>query len=273
MTVCVLLSCTAALAEEGEKKEIDTLRIGVAAMPPTMDPTLNVGNATIRVHYNMFETLIQADENNNYAHKPMLATEWNRIDDYTIEFKLREGVKWHNGAEMTAEDVKYSFDRLKKGITGSELAASLMNTIDHVDVIDPYTCRIVTNTVDPAAGNPSWLPAGAPGSCLPAILRKWATISSRCSPSEPAPTSWFPSLLKRSFWSGLKIIGVKSPLPRMVEYILYSETSTRMTALMTGEVDIITQLPMEQISSVEAAPGPDGGQYSYHQYAPCSVLH
>ena len=76
MTVCVLLSCTAALAEEGEKKEIDTMRIGVAAMPPTMDPTLNVGNATIRVHYNMFETLIQADENNNYAHKPMLATEW-----------------------------------------------------------------------------------------------------------------------------------------------------------------------------------------------------
>lgn len=64
-------------------------------------------------------------------------------------------------AEMIlAEDVKYSFDRLKKGITGSELAASLMNTIDHVDVIDPYTCRIVTNTVDPAAGNPSGFQLG-----------------------------------------------------------------------------------------------------------------
>ena len=254
MTVCVLLSCTAALAEEGEKKEIDTLRIGVAAMPPTMDPTLQVGNATIRVHYNMFETLIQADENDNYAHKPMLATEWSRIDDYTMEFKLREGVKWHNGSEMTAEDVKYSFDRLKKGITGSELAASLMNTIDHVEVIDPYTCRIVTNTVDPlletrlASSWGAWiLPAGY---IEEVGDDQFALQSIGTGPYKLVSFSPEKIVLERfeDYWG-------EKPFAKNVEYILYSETSTRMTALMTGEVDIITQLPMEQVSSVEATSG------------------
>ena len=138
-------------------KELEVLKIGVADLPKHMDPMRDVGNVGIRIHYNIFETLILADQKNGYEQKPMLAQEWKRVDDYTVEFKLRQGVKFHNGDEMKAEDIKYSFDRLKKDIQGIELASSLMLTIKDVEVVDRKTdygqCR-------PYSGRPGGLQLG-----------------------------------------------------------------------------------------------------------------
>lgn len=235
-------------------KELDILRIGVAALPDNMDPTSSVGNTTIRVHYNTFETLILADQNDSYAQKPMLAESWQHIDDYTIELKIRKGVKFHNGDELTAKDVKFSFDRLKTDIDGVELARSLMAVIDHVDVVDDYTCRIVTTVVDPiledriASSWGAWI--------LPMdYITKVGDAEFALHPVGTGPfkvTSYSPEkvVLERfdEYWG-------PKPNVKTIEYILYPETSTRITALITGELDIIAQIPPDQIEVVENTPG------------------
>ncbi len=235
-------------------KELEVLKIGVADLPKHMDPMRDVGNVGIRIHYNIFETLILADQKNGYEQKPMLAQEWKRVDDYTVEFKLRQGVKFHNGDEMKAEDIKYSFDRLKKDIQGIELASSLMLTIKDVEVVDDYTVRLITDSVDPiledrvASSWGSWiLPKG--------YLEEVGDEGFASKPVGTGPykvVSYSPEkvVLERfeDYWG-------EKPAAKKIEYIVYPETSARITALITGEVDIITQLPPDQIQVVESQKG------------------
>lgn len=256
LVLCLMLAGAGglgvALAEDAGV--LDILRIGVAALPNSMDPTLGVGNTTIRVHYNTFETLILADQNDNYAEKPMLAENWERIDDYTVEFKLREDVLFHNGDKLTAKDVKYSFERLRKDMPGVELARSLMAVIEDVEVIDDYTCRIITNVIDPiltariASSWGSWI--------LPMdYIEEIGDEAFKLNPVGTGPfavTSFSPEkvVLERfdDYWG-------EQPNVKTIEYIYYPETSARITALITGEVDIITQLPPDQIDLVDNTPG------------------
>ncbi len=245
---------SAAVSSGDGKYVVDTLRIGVASLPTSMDPTLNVGNATIRVHFNIFDTLIYADQDDSYALKPMLAESWERIDDYTLELKLRDDVYWHNGDKFTSKDVQFTFDRLKKNIPGNTLAQSLMNTIDHVEIIDDYTCRIVTSVVDPlleiriASSWGAWI--------LPAdYITEVGDDEFALHPVGTGPfmvESFSPEkvVMKRAenYWG-------EKPYVNTIEYINYPEASSRITALMTGEVDIITQLPLDQVPVVENAKG------------------
>lgn len=240
--------------EDSGQKELEILKIGVADMPKHMDPMRDVGNTGIRIHYNIFETLLQADQKGDFSPKEMLAEEWNRIDDHTVEFKLRKGVKFHNGTEMTAKDVKYSFDRLKKNITGIELASSLMLTISNVEVVDDYTVRLITDSIDPiledrvASSWGSWI--------LPAdYLEEVGDEGFALKPVGTGPykvVSYSPEkiVLERfdDYWG-------EKPAAKQIEYILYPETSARITALVTGEVDIITQLPPDQVETVESQKG------------------
>ena len=59
----------------------------------------------------LWEGLIGKNWRGDLSVRPGLATEWRRVDDQTVELKLRQGVKFHNGDEMTAEDVVFSFSR------------------------------------------------------------------------------------------------------------------------------------------------------------------
>ncbi|MGL5115783.1 MAG: ABC transporter substrate-binding protein, partial [Beijerinckiaceae bacterium] len=69
----------------------------------------NVGERVFFTH--LWEPLISKDWLGNLLPRPGLATEWKRVDDQTVELKLRQGVKFHNGEELTAEDVVFTFSR------------------------------------------------------------------------------------------------------------------------------------------------------------------
>src|SRR5699024_5781676 len=115
----------------------------------TMDPQKQGGMSSMNVLINMFDTLVFRDSEGNLI--PGLATEWEALDDLTWQFKLREGVTFHNGYPFTAEDVKFSLERLINPDTGSpivELAA-----LDHVDIVDDYTVNLVFKTPDPIVPN------------------------------------------------------------------------------------------------------------------------
>jgi peptide/nickel transport system substrate-binding protein len=91
----------------------------------------------------MTETLVGA--NDNFELTPNLAINWTWISDTCWEFKLREGVMFHNGDEMTASDVKTSLDNTVKL---SPNTARLMS-YDHAEVVDKYTIRIYTTEMNP----------------------------------------------------------------------------------------------------------------------------
>lgn len=126
---------------EGKPVEGGDLVLAVHSEASTLDPAGSNDVPSTNVQFNIFETLVKKDEENNIV--PGLAKSWEPVDDRTFEFKLQEGVKFHDGEDFNAEAVKKSLDR----ILDPEVASSKYNTfemIESVDVVDEYTVRITT---------------------------------------------------------------------------------------------------------------------------------
>lgn len=94
----------------------------------------DLGSASVIRH--IYDTLLRTDPDNNIV--PCLAESWRIIDDRTVEFKLRPGVKFHNGDPFTAEDVKFSIERQKK----SPRQAYNVDMVESIEITDSLTCRI-----------------------------------------------------------------------------------------------------------------------------------
>ena len=96
--------------QEPGKSQKTNLVVAQVSDAITMDPQKQGTMTTMNILINIFDTLVTRDENGNLA--PALATEWKAIDELTWQFKLREGVKFHNGEDFNAEAAKFSLDRL-----------------------------------------------------------------------------------------------------------------------------------------------------------------
>lgn len=116
----------------------DTLIVALPDAPAYMDPQVQASISTYRVTTQIFDRLVSMDTEMNLV--PALAESWDVEDDKTTLFHLRKGVKFHNGEEMTAEDVKYSLERCiaSDGVNYNYLI------IDVIEIVDDYTVRIVT---------------------------------------------------------------------------------------------------------------------------------
>ena len=93
-----------------EPKHGGILTYGLVGDPPSLDPHVQKGAADATVKNMVYSRLITWDRDMKLA--PELAESWEVVDDTTIKFNLRHGVKFHNGAELTADDVVFSFERI-----------------------------------------------------------------------------------------------------------------------------------------------------------------
>ncbi len=111
----------------------------------SLDPHARNANdtASLSVCSQIFDTLVKQDKDTNIL--PSLAVAWRQISDLVWEFDLRANVKFHNGSYMTAEDVKYSLDRLRDPSMQAP-GAFIVDFIDEVKVVDTLRIRIVTKT-------------------------------------------------------------------------------------------------------------------------------
>ena len=128
-------------ATSSTPKRSPSLKVAYSGPPNGFDP----GKAAISYsHYVIefvFSTLVTLDKNTLPV--PDLATSWDiSSDGLTYTFHLHQGVKFHNGDSFSADDVKFTIDRLKDPKTGYPYA-SYVDPIDHVDVVDPNTVKIV----------------------------------------------------------------------------------------------------------------------------------
>ena len=147
-----LLSVTAACSndeaadigedENSENANTGDVVVGFDQDLSTIDPhgTNDVNAIQIRRH--LYQTLVAREI--DMSHKPGLASEWEQVDDTTWNFKLAEGVTFHNGSEFTAQDVKASLERVLDPSVSAP-TVFLFDMIEDIEVINDYELNITTS--------------------------------------------------------------------------------------------------------------------------------
>lgn len=126
-----------------EKKSIV---VGIQQDLDSLDPHLVVAAGTREVLFNVFEGLVKPDEKGELV--PAVASEYNISEDgKTYTFTIREGVKFHNGKTVTAQDVKYSIER-NAGMKDQELLISRFDNIESVNIVNDSTVEVVLKEAD-----------------------------------------------------------------------------------------------------------------------------
>ncbi|MCL1950566.1 MAG: ABC transporter substrate-binding protein [Turicibacter sp.] len=219
-------------AEEATVDSSRFLTIANGAFPVTMDPTAtNEANSSL-INTQIYETLVTRDADMNII--PSLATSWERIDDYTVEFNLREGVYFHNGSPFTAHDVEFSLQRS----IATPAAAAIQGFLDPegFEVIDDHTIRI--SSLEPFAPMLAFLGHNT------AFIVSQEAVEEHGDDFANNPVGTGPFQLE-SFVHGDSITLVRNEnfhgdLPQIAGIILrvIPEPVNRLIGLETGEVDL-----------------------------------
>lgn len=133
-----LMSCQGKNTKSG-----NTLYLNIGGEPATLSPLASGDGYATSVQGYIFEGLLERDLD-TFEWKPALATEWKISPDKKVfDFKLREGVKWSDGVEFTADDVKYSYDVIFTDEYKAVQARSYYEAIKEVQVVDKYNVRFI----------------------------------------------------------------------------------------------------------------------------------
>jgi peptide/nickel transport system substrate-binding protein len=132
----------------GAVAEAKTFRWSNDGDPTTMDPHARSDGFVTSFDMNMYEPLLK--RNRELKLGPALATEWSTIDPTTWRFKLRQGVKFHDGTPFTADDVMFSWKRAVA--PGSDVSA-LISMVKEVKKVDDYTIDLITDGPIPILPN------------------------------------------------------------------------------------------------------------------------
>jgi peptide/nickel transport system substrate-binding protein len=235
-----------------------TLVVDLVAEPVSMDPQQVTDINSMRVLQNMYDKLVDWDEE-GFNLTPKLAETWEESDDGTVyTFKLREDVKFHDGTSVNAEAVKFSFDRMLDEShpffhTGPfPFAQFYFGKIDKVEVVDEFTVKFtLKETFAPFLNNLTTVTASI---VSPAAVEKWdKDFSLHGGGSGP--------FMLEEWAKGVhtKLVANKdhfdgAPLVESVVFQPIVEDLVRVTKLQNGEADIIVDVNPDSIESLEADP-------------------
>jgi len=248
----------------------------------TLDVLREQSNVGERVFFtSLWEPLISKEWLGNLSPRPGLATEWKRIDDQTIELKLRQGVKFHNGSEMTSEDVVFSFSRermfgnseAKNRTTlkafeniptprpGKELPPEVVAVsrrawpdLVRVEAVDRYTVRFYNATPDVTLegrlarygsdimSRKGWEDA--------ASYLDWARRPVTTGPYkviEFRPDNMLVLEAHDEYWGG-------RPPIRRIRFVEVPEVPSRIAGLQSGQYQFACDIPPDQIAQIEKDP-------------------
>jgi peptide/nickel transport system substrate-binding protein len=239
------LYCTAGIAQEGS-----SIVIAQAVDAYSMDPAKHSNFPTANILFQIYDGLVAQDENGEIV--PALAVEWSNPDEVTWRFKLREGVKFHNGEAFNAEAVKASFDRA----LNPEFKAPYFSRISHiqaVEVVGEYTVDFKTEKPFPTMLL-SLYEASFPALIVPPAYSKRANGAEIAAKPIGTGPYRFVEWLKDErvvleanpdYWGG-------KPAIEKVVFRPIAETRTRIAELTSGGVDIVVDVPPEDMASCRA---------------------
>ena len=213
----------------------------------TMDPHMHFQRVGILMNIQMYDSLLHKTPKLEY--EPSLATSWRAIDDTTWEFKLRQGVKFHNGDPFSAEDVKFSFERVLDPATKSPQYGNI-RAIKEVKIIDPHTVHLVTDKPFPLLIERVVF--------FPIIPKKHYEKVGMQAFGDSAPVGTGPYKFaewKRDQFLRLERFDEHWRGPAAIKTLIIRvipETSTQIAELKTGGVDIIRNLSPDLIPDLKA---------------------
>lgn len=150
LALCALMTMSIALIGcSGDKaKDSSEIVVGIPQdLEDSLDPHKALAAGTKEILFNVYEGLLKPDSQGNNI--PAVAESYTVSEDLmTYTFKLRDGIKFHNGKNVTADDVKYSIDKFAGISDGSEPLVSAFSVIEEVNIIDDKTVDVVLNTPD-----------------------------------------------------------------------------------------------------------------------------
>jgi peptide/nickel transport system substrate-binding protein len=238
---------TDAAAKTAAGAPTETLTIVQGADITTTDPFQI--QAIKGMHASIYDQLVVRDA--NFKIIPWLATSWENPDAVTWVFKLRQGVKFHNGEPFTAASVKWSFERFVAPET-KNIYASLLGPVSEVQVVDDYTVRVITKEPFPALQENL-----AFGVFIgPAETMKKEGEEFFKKPVGTGPfkfVSWAPGEKLVVENAGSHFGG--DPKVKTVVWQPITEGATRVAALRTGQADLIANVSPTQIPELEGQSG------------------
>lgn len=252
LTGAVSTAAIAALSACGVGEGVDlgtasdplSLKAAIAGEPDQLDPHQTSSYFSFQVLENVFDTLVEPDE--DLVLQPALAESWEVSDDQLEwTFRLREGVEFHDGTPLTAEDVVYSYRR----IIDEELAnAWKLTMIESVEAADDHT--VVLRVTAPS---PNLLPAIGGFKGLAIVSRE--NVESGDIQTHPIGTGPF-SFTSRTAGSSIVLTanegfwGGQPKIPGVV-FSFISEPTTAVAALRSGEIDWTDSIPPQQVAILD----------------------
>jgi peptide/nickel transport system substrate-binding protein len=237
-------------------KAHDTLRFAVDQPIRLLDGYLTPNPEADLVDRAIYDTLVGYDVATRTYHG-QLAESWKQIDDKTMEFKLRHGVKFHDGSEMTADDVIYSFQYGMDPNVNFLFKDSRFGWIDHVDKVDDYTIRVTAKQPTAIMLARLWSAPEILPKHIHAALADKSTFGLHPVGTGPykvqsyEPASGNIVLVKNPDynWGGYEPAGKIG----RIEVSTIPDAQTRMAKMMVGDLDLIFNVDYTQAKDMVAS--------------------
>jgi peptide/nickel transport system substrate-binding protein len=264
-----------AIAQADQRPAV-TVAVQKIANTNTLETLREQSNVGTRHGGSYGEALIEQDWLGDLSLKPGLATAWRRVDDRTLEFELRPGVRFHDGREMTAEDVAFSFGagrmwgaadpaaarnlfgNVPGRTTGKEpppeaaaIARRTYPGFDRIEVVNARTVRFVNRVPDPALegrlSRTTGMILSQAGFDAAASWLDWARKPIGTGPYKVAefrPDQSLILIAHDDHWRG------RPPL-RQIRFVEVPEVASRINMLLSGEADFACDIPPDQIGALD----------------------
>ena len=253
-----LLASTAAVGAE--------LTVATANLTAYVDPGRDHSNVGSQSYVNAFDPLIAKDYTKPGAEfSPAIATAWHQVSPTVFEVTIRDDVKFHDGTLVTVDDVVFTYQRIIDAVTPEygSIKKQFFNNFEKVEAVDATTVRFTTFKPEPLFETllnaqqgyivPKAYIMGLTGDPTAAEVSDYEAFA--LAPIGTGPykiTAFQPgeSLVYERFDD---YFGDKAPLESF-ELKRIAELATRITALANGEVDVITNVPPDQLATIEGNP-------------------
>lgn len=258
--VAALLGAMPTLAQEAQRGGV--LRLGFSADPAGFDPAQGPSGMSHVVIEQVYSTLMSLDP--DAQPYPDLATKYEVSEDgkaYT--FTLRDGVKFHDGSALTAEDVKFSFDRIRAKDSAYSYKSQL-ETIDNIEVVDPLTVRF--NLTMPTG--PFLVYMAFPGSSIvpKALVEGGHDLNAKPIGSGPFVFESYTPRSMVKFTRNDNFYEAGKPYVDGLEMNLIADVTALTNAIVSGTINFSNEIPPKDWEMITSTPGMVGQAVAGSRY-------
>lgn len=240
LLLCVACSGCINQAENDSQKHSELLTIGIAEDPHGFFPWIDsYDTGTLGINFNIFNPLVEFDS--SFKLFPKLAKSWNNPDNCTWRFFLRDDVKFHNGYNFTAYDVKYTINLIKNNKT--HVLRDLLTEIKEVNVIDDHTVDFVTYQPFPILLNKLTNIPIASQSYQEETTTKWPIGTGAYKFQEHVPGDHITLVRFEDYSLG-------QPVIQKIIFKIIQKSEDRKNALIARQIDIMEHVPEMYVDEI-----------------------